>query len=174
VGSYRNTKKERRVEKRMKCKRSFVLMALVLTLMLVSVAMVQATKPLRFEVDPGWKEPNGVGPDPNGWGATIKGGPFDGYTMYWDQPIIEQKGSRVYFFENWWIEDGDGDEILRGYDEGVTRMKNGKFTGNGKVTDAISEYTHLIGLKEQCEGTVIFVDASDPTTWTFTGTIQIN
>ncbi len=135
-------------------------MALVLTLMLVSVAMVQAKKPFRFEVE-GWKEPFG-------WGATITSGPFKGMTMYWDQPIVEFRGSRVYFFEEWWIEDGGGNEILRGFDEGVTRMKNGKFTGNGKVTNAIPEWNHLVGLKEQCEGTVDF------DTMTFTGTIQIN
>ncbi len=142
-------------------------MALVLTLMLVSVAMVQANKPLRFEVE-GWKEPDGVGPEPNGWGATITSGIFTGYTMYWDQPIVEFKKGNVYFFEEWWIEDGNGMEILRGYDEGVTRMKNGKFTGNGKVIYANEDYEHLIGLKEQCEGTVDF------DTMTFTGTIQIN
>jgi len=144
----------------MKCKKSVVLLALVSTLMLVSVAMVQAKKPFRFEVE-GWKEPFG-------WGATITSGPLSGMTMYWDQPIVEFRGSRVYFFEEWWIEDGGGNEILRGFDEGVTRMKNGKFTGNGKVTNAIPEWNHLVGLKEQCEGTVDF------DTMTFTGTIQIN
>jgi len=136
-------------------------MALLLTLTLVSVAMVQAKKPLRFEVV-GWKEPFG-------WGATITTiGDFEGMTMYWDQPIVEFKKSNVYFFEEWWVEDGDGNEILRGYDEGVTRLKNGKFSGNGKVIYANEDYEHLIGLKEQCEGTVDF------DTMTFTGTIQIN
>ena len=149
----------------MKSKRSIAFLALILTLMLVSVAMVQAKKPLRFEVV-GWKISDG-------WGATITSGPFEGMTMYWYQPIVESKGSMVYFFELWWIEDGDGNEILRGFDEGVTRIKNGKFTGNGKVLDAIPEWMHLIGLKEQCEGTVDFV-TPDPMTWTFTGTIQIN
>ena len=140
-------------------------MAIIFTLMLGSVAMVQAMKPLRFEVV-GWKEPFG-------WGATITSGDFEGMTMYWDQPIVEQKGGRVYFFELWWIEDGDGNVILSGFDEGVTRIKNGKFTGNGKVTDAVTDWKHLIGLNEKCEGTVYFV-TPDPMTWTFTGTIQIN
>lgn len=149
----------------MKCKKSVALMALVSTLMLVSVAMVQAKKPFRFEVE-GWKEPFG-------WGATITSEPFSGMTMYWYQPIIEFKKGNVYFFENWEIKDGDT-VILSGYDEGVTRIKNGKFTGNGKVTDAIPEYMHLIGLKEHCEGTVYYNDSPDPMDWTFTGTIQIN
>ena len=135
-------------------------MALVLTLMLVSVAVVQAKKPFRFEVE--------GSPIPKGWIATITSGIFTGYTMYWYQPIVEFKNGNVYFFEEWWIEDGNGKEILRGYDEGVTRMKNGKFIGNGKVTYAMEGYEHLIGLKEQCEGTVDF------DTMTFTGTIQIN
>ena len=135
-------------------------MALVLTLMLVSVAMVQAKKPFRFEVE--------GSPIPHGWVATITSGPLNEMTMYWYQPIVEFRNSNVYFFEEWWIEDGNGNEILRGYDEGVTRMKNGKFTGNGKVIAANADYKHLIGLKEQCEGTVDF------DTMTFTGTIQIN
>jgi len=149
----------------MKCKRSVALMALLLTLALVSVTLVQAKKPFRFEVE-GWKEPFG-------WGATITSGPFAGMTMYWDQPIVEQKGSRVYFFELWWIEDGEGNEILSGFDEGVTRIKNGKFTGNGIVTDAKEGLEYLIGLKEHCEGVVDFV-TPNPMTWTFTGTVQIN
>jgi hypothetical protein len=148
----------------MKCKRSIALLALVLTLVLVSVTMVQAKKPLRFKVD-GWKTAFG-------WGATITSGPFEGYTMLWYNKIAEFRKSNVYFFEEWEIWDGDT-LVLAGFDEGVTRFKNGKFTGNGKVTDAMEGLKHLIGLKEHVGGTVDFV-TPDPMTWTFTATIQIN
>jgi hypothetical protein len=151
----------------MKYKKSVALVALAFTLALVSVALVQAKKPFRFEVE-------GVN-EPYGWSAEITSGPFDGGTMYWYNHIAEFKGSRVYFFEEWevWYE---GTKVLAGYDKGVTRMKNGVFTGNGKVTYVdvdYPDYTYLIGYKEHVSGVVDFV-TPNPSTWTFTATVQIN
>ena len=143
-------------------------MALAFTLALVSVTLVQAKKPFRFEVD-------GVN-EPFGWSAEITSGEFEGYTMKWLNYKMEVKGSRLYFFEEWQIWD-DNTEVLRGYDEGMTRMKNGVFTGNGKVTwvnPDYGDYTYLLGLKEHIMGLVDFVDPLHPTTWTFTATVQIN
>jgi hypothetical protein len=159
VGRITNTKKIG--GKRMKFRRSSALLATVLALALVSVALVQANKPLRFEVS---GEP---ATDFTGWEGTVDSGPFEGMTICWYQPVIEPKGTTVYFFEIWWIEDGD-EKVLLGYDEGVTRLKNGKFSGNGKVIYAAEGYEHLMGLKEKCEGQVDFL------TITFTGSIQIN
>ena len=92
--------------------------------------------------------------------------------MLWYNCIAEFKGSRVYFFEEWqvWYEDT---LVLAGYDEGVTRLKNGVFTGNGVVTEACEDYAHMIGYKEHIGGVVDFV-TPDPATWTFTATVQIN
>ena len=157
--------RRRESEKRMKCKRSIALLALALTLALVPVSLVQAKKPIRSEVE-GWSEPFG-------WGADITSGPFEGKTMYWYTLIAEFKGSRVYFFEEWEIKDGEI-VILAGFDRGVTRLKNGVFTGNGRVTYAMEGWEHLIGCKEHIGGLVDFVDPLDPTTWTFTATVQIN
>jgi len=148
----------------MRSKRLVALLALVLTLTLFPITLVQAKKPLRSEVD-GWSEPFG-------WGATITSGSFEGYTMLWYNKIAEFRKANVYFFEEWEIWDGDT-LVLAGFDEGVTRLKNGKFTGNGKVTYAMEGLEHLIGLKEHIGGVVDFV-SPDPTTWTFTATVQIN
>jgi hypothetical protein len=115
----------RESEKRVKCKRSIALLALALTLALVPASLAHAKKPVRSEVV-GWWEPFG-------WGADVTSGPFAGNTMYWYTLIAEFKGSRVYFFEKWEIWDGDT-LVISGFDRGVTRLKNGVFTGNGRVT----------------------------------------
>jgi hypothetical protein len=162
VGSYRNTKKERRVKKRMKCKRLIVLLTLALTLVLVPVSLAQAMKPLRFEVSGALAS--------FGWEGTIDSGPLQGYTMLWiiNFDTYELKGQVGLFEEVWEIYDLSGTKILAGYDEGVTRYKNGKFTGNGRVTYAIGDWAYLLGCKEHIGGTADF------TTLTFTGTVQIN
>jgi hypothetical protein len=50
-------------------------------------------KPIRFEVD-GVKETYG-------WSGTVISEPFNGMTMYWHQPVIEDKGDTLYFFKLW-------------------------------------------------------------------------
>ena len=143
----------------MKGKKLIALMALTFTLTLTSVSLVQAKRPFRFEVE-------GVS-EPFGWSADITSGPLEGGIMYWYNYIAEFKGSRVYFFEEWevWYEDT---LVLAGYDEGVTRLKNGVFTGNGIVTEAYGDYAYMIGYKEHISGVVDFSEM------TFTATVQIN
>ncbi len=128
----------------MKCKRSIALLALVVTMVLVPVALTQAKKPFRFEVS-GNKTLTG-------WTATITSGPFEGYTMIWDNWAATFRRQNVYFFEEWKILNSTGIVVISGFDEGATRLKNGKFTGNGKVTYAIPAWGHLIGLKEHLDG----------------------
>jgi len=142
-------------------KMSVVILTLALALALVPILPVQAKKPLRLEISGELA--------PFGWEGVIHGGPFDGYTVLWiiDFDNYELKGQVGFFQEVWEIYDGDT-LILAGYDEGVTRYKNGKFTGNGRVTYATPEWAHLLGSKEHLSGTADF------TTWTFTGRIQIN
>ena len=160
MGSYTSTKKKES-EKRMKCKRSIVLLTLALTLVLVPVSLAQAMKPLRFEVS------GALATSFFGWEGTIDSGPLEGKTMIWRFTSNEVKGQAGLFKEIWEIYDGDT-LLIAGFDEGVTRLKTGKFTGNGRVTYATTEWEHLIGRKEHISGT------GDFTTWTFTGTVQIN
>ena len=159
-------------------KRLIVLLALAFTLVLVPAGTAQAKKPLRYECE-GWATLFG-------WQGTITSGDLDGYTMIWVTLAVDFRGGEtpfdaknVYFFEEWFIgdgieyDDGDGvtgDVVLAGFDEGVTRFKNGKFSGNGRVTVASEDYTHLIGRKEHLSGTVY--DWGPPPL--FTGTVQIN
>jgi len=159
-------------------KKLIVLLALAFTLALVPAGTAQAKKPLRYECE-GWA--TGFG-----WEGTITSGDLDGYTMIWvtlaldfrgGEPFVDAKN--VYFFENWFIGDGieyvdggvTGDVVLAGFDEGVTRFKNGKFTGNGRVTEASEALSYLIGSKEHLSGTVY--DWGPPDVL-FTGTVQIN
>ena len=163
MGGYTSTKKKES-EKRMKYKRSIVLLTLALTLVLVPVSLAQAMKPLRFEVSGALAS--------FGWEGTIDSGPLQGYTMLWiiDWDTYELIGQVGLFEEEWEIYDEFDTLILAGYDEGVTRYKNGKFTGNGRVTDATGDWAYLLGCKEHIGGTVDFT--TDP--WTFTATVQIN
>jgi len=168
-------------------KRLIVLLALALafTLVLAPAVSAQPNKPLRYEV-------SGVSAI-YGWVGTIDSGDLTGKTAIWVSLILELRGGEtlvdaknVYFFELWFIGDDiayvggingfeiTGDVVLAGFDEGVTRLKNGEFSGNGIVTEAYGAWSHLIGCKEHCSGTVDFVDLADPSTWTFTGTVQIN
>ena len=161
-------------------RRLIVLLALAFTLALVPAGTPQAKKPLRYECE-------GYG-TPFGWIGEITSGDLTGATMIWvtlaldfrgGEPFVDAKN--VYFFEEWFIGFGieyvdgeswtiDGDVVLAGFDEGVTRFKNGKFTGNGRVTEASEALSYLIGSKEHLSGTV--------TAWgpppEFTGTVQIN
>ena len=154
-----------------------VLLAWACTLLLVPAGTVQAKKPLRYECE-GWATDFG-------WQGTITSGDLDGYTGIWVTLAVDFRGGEipedaknVYFFEEWFIGDGieyvdgevTGDVVLAGFDEGVTRFKNGKFTGNGRVIEASEDYTHLIGRKEHLSGTVY--DWGPPPL--FTGTVQIN
>jgi len=164
-------------------RRLIVLLALAFTLVLVPAGTVQAKKPLRLECA-------GSGA-PYGWIGEIIGGDLNGATMIWVSLIVEpnrgpptlEDATNVYFYEEWFIGyditfEGDvqgvwtinGTVVLAGVDEGVTRFKNGKFTGNGRVTDASGAYTDLIGRKEHLSGTVY--DWGTPPL--FTGTVQIN
>jgi len=156
-----------------------IVLALFLGCMLLAPVGAQPNKPLRYEVS---------GESASyGWVGTIDSGDLDGYTGIWVTKVLIPRGGElfvdaknVYFFEIWYIgedityvdgEDGfeiEGDYILAGFDKGVTRFANGKFSGNGIVTEAYGAWSHLIGHKEHLSGRVNFTD------WTFTGTIQIN
>lgn len=140
-----------------------IILAIALTLALVPIISVEAKKPLRLEVSGELAS--------YGWIGTIHGGPLDGHTMKWiiDFENYELKGQVGLFQEVWEIYDGDT-LVLAGYDTGVTRYKNGKFTGNGRVTYATTEWAHLIGSKEHISGTADFTT----TPWSFTGMVQIN
>ena len=154
-----------------------IMLALFLSLLIAPAVSAQPRKPLRYEVSgesaTGWL----------GWVGTIDSGDLEGYTGIWVTLVLELRGGEtlvdaknVYFFELWFIGDGidyvdgkvTGDVVLAGFDEGVTRLKNGKFSGNGRVTEAYGDWSDLIGCKEHLSGTVDFSD------WTFTGTMQIN
>jgi hypothetical protein len=153
-------------------KRLIVLLALALafTLVLVPAGTAQAKKPLRYE---GSGYATGYG-----WFGTITSGDLEGYTGIWVTRELDFRGENVYFYEEWFIGDGieyvdgevTGDVVLAGFDEGVTRFKNGKFTGNGRVTEAGEGWEHLVGRKEHLSGTVY--DWGPPPL--FTGTVQIN
>jgi len=152
-------------------KRLIVLLALAFTLALVPAGTAQAKKPLRYECE-GWNTDFG-------WQGTItSSGDLFEYTIIWDTKVAVFKKASVYFFEEWFIGDGieyvdgevTGDVVLAGFDEGVTRLKNGEFTGNGRVTEAGEGWEHLFGRKEHLSGTVY--DWGEPTL--FTGTVQIN
>ena len=152
------------------------MLALACTLLLVPAGTAQAKKPLRIECE-------GYGTD-FGWKGTITSGDLTGYTGIWVSLILDFKEDNVYFYEEWFIgwdiayvppSDGgtwsiDGAVVLAGFDEGVTRFDNGKFTGNGRVTEAYGKWSHLIGCKEHLSGTVY--DWGPPPL--FTGTVQIN
>jgi len=149
-----------------------LLMCMVVLLSTLSMSAVSA-KPkgaLRYEV-------SGYGTD-YGWFGTIDSGDLEGYTGIWVTLEVDFKEDCVYFYEEWFIGDGIeyvngeviGGVVLAGFDEGVTRFENGKFTGNGRVTVASEDYTHLIGRKEHLSGTVY--DWGPPPL--FTGTMQIN
>ena len=164
-------------------KRLTSLLALAFVLVSVPAVSVQSKKPLRYEC-----AGSATG---YGWIGTItSNGDLEGATMIWVSLVLEFRGGKpfvdaknVYFYEEWFIGfdieyvplgEGEweisGDVILAGWDDGVTRFKNGKFTGNGKVTDASEGYTHLIGRKEHLSGVVN--DWGPPPL--FTGTVQIN
>ena len=161
-------------------KKLIVLLALAFTLALVPAGTAQAKKPLRYECE-GWA--TGFG-----WEGIITSGDLTGATGIWVTLVVDfNRGEgppiavNVYFFEKWFIgfdieyvpppEDGEwgisGDVVLAGFDEGVTRFSNGKFNGNGRVTEAYGDWSGLIGCKERISGTVDFSDL------TFTGTVLI-
>ena len=83
----------------MKSKRSIALLALIFALTFVSITLVQAKKPFRFEV-------SGFLTD-FGWQGTVDSGPLTGMTMLWYTDILEPHGSKLYFFERWEIWDGE-------------------------------------------------------------------
>lgn len=159
-------------------RRLIVLLALACTLLLVPAGTAQAKKPLRYECEGGATD--------FGWQGTITSGDLSGYTGIWVSLVLDFRGGEpaknVYFFEKWFIGDGieyvdggvTGVVVLAGFDEGVTRFKNGKFSGNGIVTegydDINGDWSDLIGSKEHLSGTVY--DWGPPPS--FTGTVQIN
>jgi hypothetical protein len=159
-----------------------VILALALLMLVVAVApavSAQPNKPIRYEVSGGFAS--------YGWLGTVDSGDLAGKTGIWVTLVLKLRGGEtladaknVYFFELWYIGDGiqyvpsgngfeiTGDVVLAGFDEGVTRLNNGKYTGNGMVTEAYGDWSDLIGCKEHCSGTIDFSD------WTFTATMQIN
>jgi len=156
-------------------KRLIVLLALSFIVALVPAVSAQPNKPLRYEESGEMAS--------YGWVGTVDSGDLEGYTLICVTLVLEFRGGEpfvdaknVYFFELWFIGDGieyvdgevTGDVVLAGFDEGVTRFKNGEFTGNGIVTEAYGDWSDLIGHKEHVSGTVDFSD------WTFTSTMQIN
>jgi hypothetical protein len=162
-------------------KRLISLLALAFILVLVPAISVQSKKPLRYEC-----AGSATG---YGWIGEILTGDLEGATMIWVSLVLEFRGGEpfvdaknVYFYEEWFIGYNieyeslnggwiiTGEVLLAGWDDGVTRFKNGKFTGNGAVTAAAEGYTHLIGRKEHLSGSVY--DWGPPPL--FTGTVQIN
>jgi len=158
-------------------RRLTVLLALAFTLALVPAVSAQPMKPLRYEVS------GGSATEWFGWIGTIDSGDLNGYTGIWVTQVLKLRGGETlldaknaYFFELWFIGNGidyvdgkvTGNVVLAGFDKGVTRFKNGKFSGNGIVTEAYGAWSHLVGRKEHCSGTVDFSDM------TFTSTMQIN
>jgi len=147
-------------------KRLIVLLALALafTLVLVPAVLAQPNKPLRYEFEAE------LDPTIPGWRGSITSGDLFGCDIIWVTRAKYVIGESVHFFETWEITDGNGDVVLAGFDEGVTRLQNGKFTGNGRVTEAYDAWSGLIGCKEYMSGTVDFTT----TPWTCTGTLVIH
>jgi len=147
-----------------------VCMVVLLSTLSMPAVSAKPMKPLRYEA-------SGYGTG-YGWFGTITSGDLAGYTGIWVTLVLDFKEDNVYFYEEWFIGDGigyvegevTGDVVLAGWDEGVTRFENGKFTGNGRVTEAGEGWEHLVGRKEHLSGTVY--DWGPPPL--FTGTVQIN
>jgi len=83
------------------------------------------------------------------WKGTITGD-LTGTSYYWESPDNYVIGNVMHFFEDFYIDLGDG--WISGYDVGVWNFATFKFRASGWVTDASPNYEYLIGCKFHEEG----------------------
>ena len=129
-----------------------LIIALVLILVLIPTGVALADKPLTFETDYSFVW-DGTDPDSQNryrtWAGTVEG-PFAGTIEWWMEfPAGMVPTGQVNHFTNarWVIYDGE-EMVLEGVEFGSTTDRpglNGKWRANGIVTDANSDYAHLIG-----------------------------
>ena len=160
VGSYKNTKKERR-EKGMKCKKSIALLALVFTLVLIPT--VSAKKAIKCTHDitlnvPDWQ-----------WEGTITFPNGETYEIIWHADTTPsfvghptEPGSLFprhleQFFEWWEIFDGE-DGYAYGYDKGIFSSDTWMYVMNGWVEDATGTLAYLAGGRMHASGVAEIID----------------
>jgi hypothetical protein len=135
---------------------TLVMAAFALTSVLMTVIAVNA-KPLYGEMAL-FKPPIGP-PHPDGyslsWSGTISGD-INGKIYFYNTGRVIV-GNVKHFWEVWLITDDSGNMLLKGTDKGVVSLANMKFRMNGEVTDAASQYEHLIGRNVHMSGYVISI-----------------
>ena len=83
------------------------------------------------------------------WKGTISGA-ITGVSYYWETAKNYVVGKVEHFFEDFYIDLGDG--WISGYDSGVWNFATFKFRATGWVTGASANYEYLIGCKFHEEG----------------------
>jgi len=139
---------------------NLMMVACALTSVLMTVFTVNA-EPLYAEIAL-FKPP--VGPShpewgPLSWSGTISGD-IDG-NIYFYKTGSKVVGNVKHFWEVWLITDETGDMLLMGTDKGVVSLANMKYRMNGAVTDAASQYEHLIGRNVHMSGIVISISPTE-------------
>lgn len=95
---------------------------------------------------------------PLSWSGTISGD-ING-NIYFYKTGSKIVGDVKHFWEVWLITDDNGDMLLMGTDQGVVSLANMKYRMNGVVTDAASQYEHLIGHSVHMSGVVISISST--------------
>ena len=134
----------------MRRKSSNLLVLTFLLSVLMTVVIVNA-KPLYGEMELYFQPATAPSPV---WKGTISGD-INGCMLFYNTGDVVV-GQADHFWEIWVITDFEGNMLLEGTDKGVFSMKNGKYRMNGVVTDAASDYSHLIGRNVHMSGNITF------------------
>jgi len=128
---------------------SFVLM-LAFTSGLILTASARPDETLKCElfIELNWDWVGFGGTSPYTWVGTVWGD-LDG-DLYITLVDASFRGKTEHFSETWIIVTDNG--VLEGYDNGVWRFVNFKWTANGKVTGATGELSYLIGYNMHYSG----------------------
>ena len=131
-------------------KRLIVLLALALAFTLVAVPTVTAITPLIGAMELNFYLDNPV------WRGTITGdisGKMYFTNIGTGKPFdSELRGNAIFFGEIWLITDEQENMLLTGTDKGVVSLDGSEYRMNGVVTDAASEWSHLIGRNVHMSG----------------------
>ena len=132
-----------------------VVSALAMLMLIVAVAPAVSAKTLKCDQTIYYDDHGVPGPNPNHpetfyWKGEITGA-FTGTCYYWETAKNYVVGKVEHFFEDFYIDLGDG--WVAGYDNGVWNFATFKFRSTGRITDASANYAYMIGCKFHEEGT---------------------
>lgn len=136
-------------------KMAVVVLAFAMVMLAAAVAPAVSAKTLKCDQTIYFNVYGVPGPHPDHLGETAywKGtitGALTGTSYYWETAKNYVVGKVEHFFEDFYIDLGDG--WVSGYDNGVWNFATFKFRSTGRITDASANYAYMIGCKFHEEG----------------------